>query len=158
MFHAWLLNLIVCRSLYRVCSSFFLPFLQKRQPLPLSPPSYPHHGSEVNGGFQSAYTPPINGTDGIMGKKPCSLPFIHQRSVARHVLSSFPVQESSLSFMWACSSSVFLSVLSGNRGNAAGSSGDEIGKALASVSYISLDLIQNRPKKALYWISVELSD
>ncbi|XP_046733004.1 transcription factor 3a isoform X2 [Silurus meridionalis] len=59
----------------------------KRQPLPLSPPSYPHHGSEVNGGFQSAYTPPINGTDGIMG----------------------------------------------NRGSAAGSSGDEIGKALASI-------------------------
>ncbi|XP_060762263.1 transcription factor 3a isoform X2 [Neoarius graeffei] len=59
----------------------------KRQPLPLSPPSYPHHGSEVNGGFQSAYTPPINGTDSIMG----------------------------------------------NRGNAAGSSGDEIGKALASI-------------------------
>ncbi|XP_053507341.1 transcription factor 3a isoform X2 [Ictalurus furcatus] len=59
----------------------------KRQPLPLSPPSYPHHGSEVNGVFQSAYTPPINGTDGIMG----------------------------------------------NRGSAAGSSGDEIGKALASI-------------------------
>ncbi|TSP09105.1 Transcription factor E2-alpha [Bagarius yarrelli] len=59
----------------------------KRQPLPLSPPSYPHHGSELNGGFQSAYTPPINGTDGIMG----------------------------------------------NRGGAAGSSGDEIGKALASI-------------------------
>ncbi|XP_026781294.3 transcription factor 3a [Pangasianodon hypophthalmus] len=59
----------------------------KRQPLPLSPPSYPHHGSEVNGGFQSAYTPPINGTDSIMG----------------------------------------------NRGSAAGSSGDEIGKALASI-------------------------
>ncbi|XP_058274604.1 transcription factor 3a isoform X2 [Hemibagrus wyckioides] len=59
----------------------------KRQPLPLSPPSYPHHGSEVNGGFQSAYTPPINGSDGIMG----------------------------------------------NRGSAPGSSGDEIGKALASI-------------------------
>ncbi|KAM9440262.1 transcription factor 3a isoform 2-T2 [Clarias gariepinus] len=59
----------------------------KRQPLPLSPPSYPHPGSEVNGGFQSPYTPPINGSDGIMG----------------------------------------------NRGSAAGSSGDEIGKALASI-------------------------
>ncbi|XP_060725655.1 transcription factor 3a isoform X3 [Tachysurus vachellii] len=57
----------------------------KRQPLPLSPPSYPHHGSEVNSGFQSAYTPPINGTDGIMGN------------------------------------------------SAPGSSGDEIGKALASI-------------------------
>lgn len=36
---------------------------------------------------------------------------------------------------------VFLSVLSGNRGSAAGSSGDEIGKALASVSFTSLDLV-----------------
>lgn len=48
---------------------FLLPFsVKKRQPLPLSPPSYPHPGSEVNGGFQSPYTPPINGSDGIMGK------------------------------------------------------------------------------------------
>ncbi|KAL6468067.1 hypothetical protein MHYP_G00237440 [Metynnis hypsauchen] len=72
----------------------------KRQPLPLSPPNYPHHGNEVNGGsllgsFQSSssgygvpnHTPPINGADSIMG----------------------------------------------NRGNTAGSSGDEIGKALASI-------------------------
>lgn len=61
------------KSQWLICA--FSP--QKRQPLPLSPPSYPHHGSEVNGGFQSAYTPPINGTDGIMGKKPCPPPFAH---------------------------------------------------------------------------------
>ncbi len=47
-------------------------FLQKRQPLPLSPQNYPLHGSEVNG-FHSApttynHTPAING-EGIMGKK-----------------------------------------------------------------------------------------
>ncbi|XP_030220480.1 transcription factor E2-alpha isoform X4 [Gadus morhua] len=71
----------------------------KRQPLPLSPQSYPLHGSEVNGshppGFHSAssgygppnHTPPLNGTDAIMA----------------------------------------------NRGTAPGSSGDEIGKALASI-------------------------
>ncbi|KAI4881698.1 hypothetical protein NFI96_031351 [Prochilodus magdalenae] len=72
----------------------------KRQPLPLSPPNYPHHATEVNGGslpasFQSSsggygvpnHTPPINGADNIMG----------------------------------------------NRGSTAGSSGDEIGKALASI-------------------------
>ncbi|KAK0137375.1 Transcription factor E2-alpha [Merluccius polli] len=71
----------------------------KRQPLPLSPQSYPLHGSEVNGshppGFHSGssgyghpnHTPPLNGTDSIMA----------------------------------------------NRGTAPGSSGDEIGKALASI-------------------------
>ncbi|KAG9278692.1 transcription factor E2-alpha isoform X1 [Astyanax mexicanus] len=72
----------------------------KRQHLPLSPPNYPHHSNEVNGGslptsFQSAssgygvpnHTPPINGADGILG----------------------------------------------NRNSTAGSSGDEIGKALASI-------------------------
>ncbi|XP_062843682.1 transcription factor 3a isoform X2 [Trichomycterus rosablanca] len=65
-----------------------VPFaVQKRQPLPLSPPSYPHHASEVNGSFQSAFTPPINGAESIIG----------------------------------------------NRANAAGSSGDEIAKALASL-------------------------
>lgn len=47
-------------------------FLQKRQPLPLSPQNYPLHGSEVNG-FHSApttynHTPAING-EGIMGKE-----------------------------------------------------------------------------------------
>ncbi|XP_042283634.1 transcription factor 3a isoform X1 [Thunnus maccoyii] len=71
----------------------------KRQPLPLSPQSYPLHGSEVNGahpaGFHSgsssfgvpSHTPPIAGTDTIMA----------------------------------------------NRGAVPGSSGDEIGKALASI-------------------------
>ncbi|CAL8281521.1 unnamed protein product [Lota lota] len=67
----------------------------KRQPLPLSPQSYPLHGSEVNGshppGFSGYghpnHTPPLNGTDSIMA----------------------------------------------NRGTAPGSSGDEIGKALASI-------------------------
>lgn len=53
---------------------------KKRQPLPLSPQNYPLHGSEVNGahpaGFHSgsssfgvsSHTPPIAGTDTIMGK------------------------------------------------------------------------------------------
>ncbi|XP_036410083.1 transcription factor E2-alpha-like isoform X2 [Megalops cyprinoides] len=71
----------------------------KRQPLALSPQTYPLHGNEVNGslsaGFHptsagygvSNHTPPINGADGIMA----------------------------------------------NRGSTAGSSGDEIGKALASI-------------------------
>ncbi|XP_076000739.1 transcription factor 3a isoform X2 [Genypterus blacodes] len=71
----------------------------KRQPLPLSPQNFPLHGSEVNGthpsGFHSgsssfgvpSHTPPIAGTDTIMG----------------------------------------------NRGSAPGSSGAEIGKALASI-------------------------
>ncbi|KAJ8277281.1 hypothetical protein GJAV_G00073500 [Gymnothorax javanicus] len=71
----------------------------KRQPLPMSPQSYPLHGSEVNGslppGFHSgsggygvsSHTPAVNGTDAIMA----------------------------------------------NRGTTAGSSGDEIGKALASI-------------------------
>lgn len=56
------------------------PWVQKRQPLPLSPQSYPLHGSEVNGahppGFHSGssgyahpnHTPPLNGTDSIMGR------------------------------------------------------------------------------------------
>uniref|UniRef100_A0A3B4AVV6 Transcription factor E2-alpha n=1 Tax=Periophthalmus magnuspinnatus TaxID=409849 RepID=A0A3B4AVV6_9GOBI len=56
-----------------------LYFIQKRQPLPLSPQNYPLHGSEVNGahpaGFQSGsssfgvpcHTPPIAGTDTLMG-------------------------------------------------------------------------------------------
>uniref|UniRef100_A0A674DAL9 Transcription factor E2-alpha n=1 Tax=Salmo trutta TaxID=8032 RepID=A0A674DAL9_SALTR len=47
----------------------------KRQPLPLSPQNYPLHGSEVNGSFHPGstgygvpnHTPPINGTDSIMG-------------------------------------------------------------------------------------------
>ncbi|XP_066508452.1 transcription factor E2-alpha-like isoform X1 [Hoplias malabaricus] len=81
-------------------SSLNPPDRLKRQALPLSPPNYPHHGNEVNGGnlpasFQSAsssygvpnHTPPISGADAIMG----------------------------------------------NRGTTAGSSGDEIGKALASI-------------------------
>ncbi|KAK1790863.1 hypothetical protein P4O66_014710 [Electrophorus voltai] len=72
---------------------------QERLKRQLSPPTYPHHGNEVNGSslpaaFQATstpygvpnHTPPINGADGIMG----------------------------------------------NRGTA-GSSGDEIGKALASI-------------------------
>lgn len=53
---------------------------KKRQPLPLSPQNYPLHGSEVNGahpaGLHSgsssfgvpSHTPPIAGTDTIMGK------------------------------------------------------------------------------------------
>lgn len=53
---------------------------KKRQPLPLSPQNYPLHGSEVNGahpaGFHSGsssfgvpnHTPPIAGTETIMGK------------------------------------------------------------------------------------------
>lgn len=53
---------------------------KKRQPLPLSPQNYPLHGSEVNGAhparFHSgsssfgvaSHTPPIAGTDTIMGK------------------------------------------------------------------------------------------
>ncbi|XP_067308978.1 transcription factor 3a isoform X1 [Pseudorasbora parva] len=70
---------------------------QKRQPLPLSPQNYPLHGGEVSlpSSFHSAsagygvpnHTPPINGTDSIMG----------------------------------------------NRSGNAGSSGAEIGKALASI-------------------------
>lgn len=54
---------------------------KKRQPLPLSPQNYPLHGSEVNGahpaGFHSgsssfgvpSHTPPIAGSDTIMGKR-----------------------------------------------------------------------------------------
>lgn len=63
---------------------------KKRQPLPLSPQNYPLHGSEVNGahpaGFHSgsssfgvhSHTPPIAGTDTIMGKPfhVCSLFFV----------------------------------------------------------------------------------
>lgn len=51
---------------------------QKRQPLPLSPQNYPLHGSDVNipASFHNAsagygvpnHTPPINGTESIMGK------------------------------------------------------------------------------------------
>lgn len=75
----WLMHLWWCLSgcAFKLLCVFAS---KKRQPLPLSPQNYPLHGSEVNGahpaGFHSgsssfgvpSHTPPIAGTDTIMGK------------------------------------------------------------------------------------------
>lgn len=109
---------------------------QKRQPLPLSPQNYPMHGGEVNGahpaGFHSgpssfgvpSHTPPM--ADPIMGKPFC----VKSASCFPPLLSHCLVfVEHRISFQY------FFPSPKANRGTVPGSSGDEIGKALASVSY-----------------------
>lgn len=102
----------------------------KHYSLPLSPQNYPLHGSEVNG-FHSApttysHTPAING-ESIMGKKLNELVLYNVEIAA--VIIVFPPR---IDEWLSCDSS--LTVSAANRGTTAGSSGDEIGKALASVS------------------------
>lgn len=116
-----------------MCSS------KKRQPLPLSPHNYPLHGSEVNGahpaGFHSGsssfgvpnHTPPIASTETFMGKSYSVCRFLFEIDVS--VLSNNTVTQLNAD----CDQSLFL-ISAANRPAVPGSSGDEIGKALASVS------------------------
>lgn len=110
-------------------------FLKKRQPLPLSPQNYPLHGSEVNGahpaGFHSgsssfgvpSHTPPIASTDTIMGKPFCCVLFVLMQY---HHTEELLLNNDLIKMYFSCQKA--------NRGAVPGSSGDEIGKALASVS------------------------
>lgn len=107
-------------------STFILcVFAPLNQPPPGSAQNYPLHGNEVNG-FHSApttysHTPAING-EGIMGKKNNQLirPGGEERNFYRHQV-------------WL-NNCLSVCLSAANRGTTAGSSGDEIGKALASVS------------------------
>ncbi|XP_072297413.1 transcription factor 3a isoform X5 [Eucyclogobius newberryi] len=80
----------------------------KRQPLPLSPQNYPLHGSEVNGahpaGFQSgsssfgvpSHTPPIAGTDTLMGAR--IVPGSSGDEIGKALASIYPSDPSSSAF------------------------------------------------------------
>lgn len=121
-----------------------MKFLQ-RHPLPLSPQNYPLHGNEVNG-FHSApttynHTPAING-EGIMGKG-----LLKFKLLCKYLclsLTQLPWSFDVFYFIFIFSSPwnklrghltrIIYFVSAANRSTTAGSSGDEIGKALASVS------------------------
>lgn len=116
---------------------------QKRQPLPLSPQNYPLHGSEVNlpTSFHQAsagygvpnHTPPISTSDGIMGKSLHPDATTNQRAAlgfAAATCSRFSVSEL---LTFTCKLELH-SLLAVSRAGNPGSSGAEIGKALASVS------------------------
>lgn len=107
--------------------------LQKHHPLPLSPQNYPLHSSEVNG-FHSApttynHTPTING-EGIMGKEPLKRA---RRKPLHRCFDGYVVKRSCFFRLTSHLTRIYF-ISAANRGTTAGSSGDEIGKALASVS------------------------
>uniref|UniRef100_A0A8C1HPM6 Transcription factor E2-alpha n=1 Tax=Cyprinus carpio carpio TaxID=630221 RepID=A0A8C1HPM6_CYPCA len=107
---------------------------QKRQPLPLSPQNYPLHGSEVNlpTSFHQAsagygvpnHTPPISTSDGIMGKS------LHPDATTNQ-RAAFGFSASEL-LTFTCKLELH-SLLAVSRAGNPGSSGAEIGKALASI-------------------------
>lgn len=112
--------------------------LQKLSSLLFSLQSYPLHGSEVNG-FHSApttynHTPTING-EGIMGKNPFDWTF-HRRvfqaaATDLFIWNGFILFKNKLSVHLT---GICYLMSAASRGTTASSSGDEIGKALASVS------------------------
>lgn len=107
--------------------------IPETSPLPLSPQNYPLHSSEVNG-FHSApttynHTPTING-EGIMGKEPLKRA---RRKRLRHWFDGYVVRLSCFFRLTSHLTRIYF-ISAANRGTTAGSSGDEIGKALASVS------------------------
>ena len=142
--YGWMTKPWRVSSDYLCLMELLVSLLQKRHPLPLSPQNYPLHGSEVNG-FHSApttynHTPTING-EGIMGKEKSTYHtsiFVVSVRFSSHghliyfcfVFFFFPPKNKLTGHL----THIIYFVSAANRGTTAGSSGDEIGKALASVS------------------------